>query len=385
MASERDPRGWDVPALAARAARDAGGVPAEFLDGYLEMLDLVSRTGRRLTRDELESRRMLGARAAERNIPLRALADLYLSANWMAWRNLPAVAAAADKDHLRSIAEAIMRAADDAVVALADGYDNAQRRLTRRQEAERREFIDDLLYGHGDLGKLAERAERFGLRLAGSYVVAAARADHPFTDGDSTAHRVESALLTRFDARDLLVTVKDGLLLCLAPGAAHPAVAEFARHLGILLAGRAWQIGVGRPHPGPGGVLRSFQEARNALELAESLGLTAPVLNAADLLVFQVLYRDRAAIVDLVDTVLSPLTRTRGGARPLLDTLAAYFATGGVTAETARNLFLSVRAVTYRLDRIRNLTGLDPRQPAQRFTLEAAVLGARLLGWPGPD
>jgi DNA-binding PucR family transcriptional regulator len=38
--------------------------------------------------------------------------------------------------------------------------------------------------------------------------------------------------------------------------------------------------------------------------------------------------------------------------------------------------------VTYRLERIRRLTGFSPDDPTQRFTLETAVLGARLLGWP---
>ncbi|WP_229074948.1 helix-turn-helix domain-containing protein [Actinoplanes sp. DH11] len=43
---------------------------------------------------------------------------------------------------------------------------------------------------------------------------------------------------------------------------------------------------------------------------------------------------------------------------------------------------MSVRTVTYRLERVRALTGYDPADPAHRFTLQAAVLGARALGWP---
>ncbi|WP_223838684.1 PucR family transcriptional regulator [Saccharopolyspora pogona] len=80
--------------------------------------------------------------------------------------------------------------------------------------------------------------------------------------------------------------------------------------------------------------------------------------------------------------VLGPLTHARGGAEPLLATLDAFFATGGVATDTARQLHLSVRAVTYRLDRIKALTGHAPTDPAQRFTLHAAVLGAKFLGWP---
>jgi hypothetical protein len=370
----------DLAGLAERAARDVGDISPELLGGYVGMLDAVSTTGRRLVRAELDSLRGLGTEAAERGVPLRALIDLYLSANWVAWRRLPAVADATGKDRITAIAEAVLHAADDAVVALADGYDRAQRLILRQEEAARREFIDDLLHGRGDLGRLGERAERFGLRLTGNHIVAAARGPAAFTDGGSTTRRVESALLNRFDARTVLVTTKDGLLLCVAAGGDAEVPAEFARQVGVLAP--AGRVGVGRPFSGPGGVLRSYEEARGALELADRLDLTAPVLHAAELLVFQVLFRDRAAITDLVGTVLAPLQRTRGGAAPLLDTLSAYFATGEVAAEAARRLFLSVRTVTYRLERIRALTGHDPRDPAQRFTLQAAVLGARLLGWP---
>ena len=93
------------------------------------------------------------------------------------------------------------------------------------------------------------------------------------------------------------------------------------------------------------------------------------------------LVEDDDDVRDLVRMVLSPLTQARGGAEPLLETLQTYFVAGTAT-ETARRMHLSVRAVTYRLDRIRQLTGHDAADPEQRFSLQAAVLGARLLGWP---
>ncbi|MFF8990982.1 helix-turn-helix domain-containing protein [Streptomyces sp. NPDC014983] len=43
---------------------------------------------------------------------------------------------------------------------------------------------------------------------------------------------------------------------------------------------------------------------------------------------------------------------------------------------------MSVRTVTYRLNRIRQLTGHDPGDPDQRYVLQTAALGARLLDWP---
>lgn len=372
----------DVAAIAAHAARDAKVPSVAFLDGYVEMLVAVSTTGRRLADEELASRRLLGAAAAEQNVPLRALVDLYLSANWLTWRELPAVAGATGA-RVRDVAESVLRATDDAIVALAEGYDEAQRLVMRQEEARRREFIDDLLNGRSDFGRLAETAERFGLRLAGQLAVAVASADRSFVDGDSLTRRVESNLLTRFGVRDVLVTTKDGLLICITAGLGADVLLEFARQVAAVMGTtHRWRVGVGRAHQGPGGAMRSFEEACGTLDLADSLELADRVLHAAELLVFQVLLRDRIALIDLVTTVLGPLEQARGGAKPLLDTLAGYFASGGVNAAAARRLHLSVRAVTYRLDRVRRLTGHDVTEPTQRFTLEAAVLGARLLDWP---
>ena len=57
-------------------------------------------------------------------------------------------------------------------------------------------------------------------------------------------------------------------------------------------------------------------------------------------------------------------------------------AAGNNAAEAARRLHLSVRAVTYRLQRVQELTGYSPSRPAQHLTLLVAVTGARLLDWP---
>jgi DNA-binding PucR family transcriptional regulator len=152
--------------------------------------------------------------------------------------------------------------------------------------------------------------------------------------------------------------------------------------LGRSPRGGPWRITVGRPYPGGYGIARSYEEAREALTMSLRLQLETPVVHAEDLLIYRVLLRDQPAIADLVQTVVAPLAKARGGPAPLLETLDSYFSTGCVLTETARKLHLSVRAVTYRLQRIATLTGYDPTDPAQRFAIHAAVLGARLLGWP---
>lgn len=113
------------------------------------------------------------------------------------------------------------------------------------------------------------------------------------------------------------------------------------------------------------------------------MGFDGPVLHAVDLLVYPVLTRDRQAMADLVESTLGPLRSARGGAQPLIDTLSAYFDSSCVATEAARRLSLSVRAFTYRLERIHSLTAADPADPLNRYTLQTAMIGARLLGWPG--
>src|SRR5262249_44971787 len=143
-----------------------------------------------------------------------------------------------------------------------------------------------------------------------------------------------------------------------------------------------WRIAIGRYYPGPSGVGRSYDGAADAFDVAQRLGLPDPVVRAADLLIYQVLLRDRAAITDLVRTLLTPLARARGGAGPLLATLAAYYARGGVAAAAARDLHVSVRTVTYRRARVRKLTGRDPARSPDALALQVAVIGARMLDWP---
>ncbi|MCD9140998.1 PucR family transcriptional regulator [Streptomyces albireticuli] len=355
-------------------------ISGEYLDGYAEILTRVSATGRRLSRDELESRRALGERAAERGCGLRQLVIGHLATTREVWSALPTSGGAPGA---RATAETVLAATEQAVDAFAEGYERAQRLAVRQEEAARREFIDDLLYGRSDLGRLAERAERFGLRLARAHAVAVAAGPEPYDDTHPVMRRVESALHVRFGERQILLTTKDGRLICVAPGDQDDVLRYFTKQAHTATEGG--QVAIGRAHPGAGGVVHSYEEALGALDLAGRMGLEAPVLRAADLLVFPVLTRDRQAMADLVRSTLGPLRQARGGAEPLLETLTAYFDSGCVAAEAARRLCLSVRALTYRLERIHRYTGSDPADPMHRYTLQTAVIGARLLDWPAQE
>ncbi|MEO3777607.1 helix-turn-helix domain-containing protein [Micromonospora sp. B11E3] len=320
----------------------------------------------------------LGARAADEDLQPHDLVDGVFAAAGVCW-NMSPLESADTPTTVHTRAVTLLDTAHSVLVAALDGYLHQSRAELVRHNTERAAFVNDLLTGRAEPGSMAERAHRYGIRLSATHTVLVARAPRLTAD---LIHRVDAALAARFGEGNTLTTLRDGDLVCISAGGLRGIGAELAHLLLTELGAEGWQVAVGRPHPGVHGLATSLDEARNALDHAAKLGFTAPVLNAADLLVFPVLLRDRDAITDLVTTVLGPLTAARGGAQPYLDTLTVLFDNQGNHTATARQMHLSVRAVTYRLDRIHHLTGYHPNEPTQRFTLHAAVLGARLLGWP---
>jgi sugar diacid utilization regulator len=373
------------------SAAAATQAPADLLGEYLTLLADAAINGRRPDAWELDAVRELGRRAAAQGVGARRAVDLYLSAAWRLWRQLPVVVRSSDPEKVRRAAEAVLRVLDDAIGVLVEGHQFERRDMIRHEEALRAEFVDDLLRGDADVSRLVERAEPFGIDLGKAHHVALVAPRDGDAALDRAATALERAVVDRFGDRDVLVATKDGRVVVVVPGGPARARARTspvdpgeALHQDLQrlrLRGR-WRVAAGRGHPGAYGIPRSYEEAREALLLADRLDLPDDVVHVRDLLVYRVLGRDQAAIVDLVRDVLGPLEQVRGGADALMETLMAYFEAGDVATEAARRLHVSVRTVTYRLARVAQLTGYRVSQPEQRFSLQVAVLGARLLEWP---
>ncbi len=380
----------DWLAAVAGSAAAACQAPVDLLGEYLPMLADAAIHGHRPAAWELDAVRELGRHAASQGVGARRAVELYLSAAWRLWRELPVVARSSDPEKVRGAAEAVLRVLNDAVGAFVEGHQTERREMIRHEEALRREFVDDLLRGDADVSRMVARAEPFGIDLGKFHQVAlvAPRAAGGATD--RAADVLERVVVERFGDRDVLVATKDDRVVVVVPSraaaAGSPAPGDVGsvihQQLGRLSRGQRWRVSAGRAFPGAYGVARSYEEAREALTFADRLELDADVVHARDLLVYRVLGRDQTALVDLVRDVLGSLTRSRGGAGVLLDTLQHYFAAGDVATEAARRLHVSVRTVTYRLARVTQLTGYSVARPDDRFSLHAAVLGARLLDWP---
>src|SRR5262245_35956454 len=338
-ALDRRSPGPDLVAIASAASREAGGVPVALLGDYLPAAADAAASGRRLTAAELAGYGTSGEQAALSGVALRGLVDLFLSATWRLWRELPVGTSLAAA---RAAGLAVLRAADDAVAAAAEGFERALLTVARREEAERREFFDDLLSGRGRVGDLLVRGDQLGLRLAGPHQVVVAGPESAGATVNPAGVEIEAVVADAAAPSPSLVATRGGQVVAIVGATAGDEAGRVARALARVLAraqpgtgtGQAppaagtaqagapagaaqppWRVVAGRAYPGPSGVVRSYEEAAEALDVAHRLGLPEPVASAADLLIYQVLLRDRAAITDLVRTVLAPLAAARGALR----------------------------------------------------------------------
>lgn len=122
--------------------------------------------------------------------------------------------------------------------------------------------------------------------------------------------------------------------------------------------GASINIGIGRHHPGIWGLARSYQDARAALSLGRRFNGHNRVycLNRLGMAAF-VGIPDEQTKEELATYLLSPLDDEA----ELLDTLSVFFAEDCCPSSTARQLSVHRNTLSYRLDKVTSLTGLDPR------------------------
>jgi hypothetical protein len=104
-------------------------------------------------------------------------------------------------------------------------------------------------------------------------------------------------------------------------------------------------------------------------------------VDADDLLPERALSGDEQAIAHLVTEIHRPLVE----AGPVvLDTLQCYLDRGSSLEGTARVLFVHANTVRYRLRRAHEVTGLNPNDPRDAYTLRVALTVGRLRESPAP-
>jgi carbohydrate diacid regulator len=130
-------------------------------------------------------------------------------------------------------------------------------------------------------------------------------------------------------------------------------------------------IGIGRHHAGLSGLARSSQDARAALSLGRRLRLPGRVYCLDDLgAAAFVGISDQRTKLELAVRLLGPLDQETD----LLATLQMFFDQNCCPSATAAALAIHRNTLSYRLDKVASLTGLDPRQFDDAIQMRLALL-----------
>jgi hypothetical protein len=189
-----------------------------------------------------------------------------------------------------------------------------------------------------------------------------------------------------------LAAMERGALALVVPApatdvAALKALAAYWRQTLASLGGRPVAVGVGNAPAGLADYPRSWREALAALRLGALRAGSDALTHFDDLAVWRFLLAspERAELYRFQEEVLGDLTeyddRHRGG---LIPTLEAYFASGRSLADAAARLGAHRNTVTYRLGRIRAITGACLDDPEADLALHLALQVRRALAATAP-
>jgi PucR C-terminal helix-turn-helix domain/GGDEF-like domain len=264
-------------------------------------------------------------------------------------------AAAADYLHMAAIAALTE-------VAVAEARDETEQSL-------RGSFLEEVL-SRPDLEEteVERRALRLGFDLDAGYVALCADA------GDRGPGRITASLAA--EVPGALIQALDSRVHALLPGAP-----EHARRVAARL-GRIVPIGLSSYRAGAA-------DARRALEEAELvLGVTAAggeppgdeIGQGTYRLLFRVLASHPQEVRSFYDDTVAPLVAyDEQYSTDLLGTLSSYLDNNCNMAATASAIHAHRHTVGYRLERVRDLTGLDPLRSEDRERLGLGLKAYRII------
>jgi len=230
------------------------------------------------------------------------------------------------------------------------------------EQTLRGSFLEELLTRDGlDPADVQRRAARLGCDLAGGFVALCA-------DPNGRAPgRLIAAL--RGELPGALAQAVDGKVYALLPGPPDPARRAATR------LGRHEAIGLSSYRSGA-------SEARRALEEAELVlaGGGGEIGSGTYRLLFRVMASHPQEVRSFYDDTVAPLVRYDEQYRTdLVGTLDAYLANNCNMNATAQAIHAHRHTVAYRLERVKELTALDPLRSEDRERLGLGLKAYRII------
>lgn len=257
-------------------------------------------------------------------------------------------------------------------------------------EAEKRvrgTFVDALLAGSLSLSEAAQWARRNGYNPDGQHaavVVDWAKENHPsYRRLETLVHGVVNSFEpgALVQGRENEVVIFSRLEPRQGVESARRLADNIRRQASAESANDPLAIGIGRPAAALLGLRDSYKEARQALSMARRLADPNP-LYFGELNVYRLLFQleDSPELAAFCQEIIGTLTEyDRAQGTDLIETLTAYFAHKGNLSQTAEALFVHRNTLLYRMERIREISGLDLDNPETRLSIQLALRAHRLL------
>ncbi|MHA6626530.1 PucR family transcriptional regulator [Pseudonocardia sichuanensis] len=300
---------------------------------------------------------------------------------WAAFRESIDPALPAESAASLAIGERIFAHVERAGASTAAGFMREAMLVWSDREVTRNALLEALLTGRADVAEVAGGG--FSAARTYSAVVAVPRRDAG-TARVETLVRPAVELGERLAAgAHPLVGIRESALVVLWP--AEPAGGVDAGALAAALCRElAVAVGVGAARAGLDGVPASYADAAEAARIALLLDAAEPVRH--DDVLLERIVLDHPLVGELVSAALGALTTydERRGA-DLLRTLQAFVDASSSVTDAARAVQVHPNTVVYRLRRIAQISGHDPRRPRDMLVLSLALLARRLRASPPPQ
>jgi hypothetical protein len=336
---------------------------------------------RPVTLEQIAFVRGAAMRRARAGLALEDYINAYRVGQQNLWDTIIALAGETPAGHAAALtlATPLMRYVDFASTHAGHAYVEFQQYAVADADRERRDLLEHLLAGKlPTRGPLLAAAQGYGLRADSPMLVAAAVPVGP--DPDADAPYAASAAIARGGLRELrtLVVVRQSEIVAVAAlcadgdaGAQCSRLEALQRRLGEE--GMPLAMGVSTVAAGVGELPRAYAEARSALEciVGDGGGVVAlPRLSPFGYLALRVDDTARRLVDPRVREFLAE-DRTRGGV--LTATIRAFADADLKVTAAAEQLQVHPNTAQYRLRRIEERTGRNPRQIADLLDLLFAI------------